>query len=153
MEFHKTRLDDFKVIGISARVDMDTAAELIGGLWQRWFSEGLQGKIANKVSDDVFNIYTDYQGDHTEPYTCFLGCRVNAFSDVPEGMEARELSGGNYAVFDLHGKLPDVVVETWQTIYGLDGIERRFGVDFDVYGEEAGNPEDARLKTYVSIRG
>ena len=45
-----------------------------------------------------------------------------------------------------------VVVETWMGIYQIDSFERRWDVDFDAYGLEAQNPEDAELKTYVSVK-
>lgn len=152
MEFKEETLKDFKCIGIAARVTPRTAAELIGGLWQRWFKEGLESKIPNKISGDKYNIYTNYEGDHTKPYTCFLGVLVNSIDNVPDGMQALDVLGGKYAVFDVSGKLPDAVVETWTSIYQLKTIERRFDTDFDVYGEEAANPENAKLKTYVSVK-
>ena len=152
MEFIEEQVEGFKVVGISVRVDMHTAGELIGGMWRRWFMEGLEAKIPNKVSNDKYNIYTNYEGDHTKPYTCFLGCRVRSIDDVPDRMQALEIKGGKYAVFDVSGKIPDAVLETWMKIYKMDELERSFAADFDVYGEEAANPEDAKLRTFVSIK-
>lgn len=152
MEFKVEDVEDFKVIGISVRVNMKTAGELIGGLWQRWFMEGLEAKIPNKESNDKYNVYTNYEGDHTKPYTCFLGCRVSSVDKIPDKMQAIEIKGGKYAVFDVHGKIPDVVLETWGKIYKSDEFQRRFAADFDVYGEAAANPDDARLKTFVSVK-
>ena len=150
MEFERVSVEGFKAVGISARVEMETAAEKIRGLWERWYAEGVQEQIKHKASDELYNVYTDYEGDHTDPYTCFLGCRVESFVDIPEGCEAREFPGGDYAVIDVRGPLPDVVLKTWMDVYESN-LDRRFGVDFDLYGVEAGNPGDARLKTYVSI--
>ncbi len=152
MEFKTEVLRDFEVIGICVRVTPKNAAELIGDLWERWFREGLQAKIPNQTSGEIYNIYTNYEGDQTKPYTCFLGCRVSNAERVPDRMQSLQIKGGNYAVFDVHGKLPDAVIETWTGIYGLKKLERRFASDFDVYGSEATNPLNAKLKTYVSLK-
>jgi predicted transcriptional regulator YdeE len=152
MHFTQEELEDFFVIGISARVDMKTAEDLIGRLWRRWFMEDLGRKIKNKVSDDVYNIYTNYEGNQTKPYTCFLGCCVESIDWIPNGMQALDVKGGKYAVFDVNGRLPDVVLDTWAGIYKMDTFERRWAVDFDRYGPEAMNPDAAKLKTYVSIK-
>jgi predicted transcriptional regulator YdeE len=152
MDYKEESLDEFLVIGISARVDMHTAAERIGALWKRWFQEGLEAKIPTKASTDIYSIYTNYEGDHTKPYTCFLGCRVDSISIVPDKMQALEVTGGKYAVFDVHGKLPEVIVQTWNNIYQIDSFERRWDVDFDLYGAEAMNPDNAKLNTFVSLK-
>ena len=152
MKYEVEQIDPFRMIGISVVVDQSTAAEKIGALWRRWFAEGVANRIEGKASEDVFNCYTDYEGDHTKPYCCFLGCKVNSDAALPEGLEEIHSDGGKYAVFDVHGKLPEVVVETWMGIYHIDSFERRWDVDFDAYGLEAQNPDDAELKTFVSIK-
>ncbi|NNE65350.1 MAG: AraC family transcriptional regulator [Pyrinomonadaceae bacterium] len=152
MEFQVEEVEDFMVVGIAVRVDMSNAADLIGGLWQRWFREGIAAKIRNKSSTDTYNIYTNYEGDHTKPYTCFLGCRVDSLDRIPDRMQAIDIKGGKYAVFDVAGKIPDAVMETWMKIYQMDDLERTFTADFDVYGEGAANPENAKLQTFVAIK-
>jgi len=64
-----------KIVGISVRTTNQNgqAMQDIGNLWQRFFSEQLLAKIPNKVSDAIYSIYTDYQKDYTEPYTCIVG--------------------------------------------------------------------------------
>ncbi len=152
MKYTQEKLGPIKIIGIAARVTPATASEKISALWQQWFREGLEAKIPNRLSSEIYNIYTNYEGDHTKPYTCFLGCRVESIDRIPDRMQAIEIVAGDYAVFDVQGKLPDVVVETWQKIYGMKNFVRRFAADFDVYGAEASNPDNARLKTFVSIK-
>ena len=50
-----------KIVGISVRTTNQNgqAMQDIGNLWQRFFSEQLLTKIPNKVSDAIYNIYTD----------------------------------------------------------------------------------------------
>ena len=152
MEFSVTEIEPFRLVGISVVVDQATAPEKIGALWQRWFAEGIASRIDGKLSEDTYNCYTEYEGDQTDPYRCFLGCKVGMDVATPDGLESISSDGGKYAVFEVRGKLPECVIETWQGIYGIESFERRWDIDFDVYGLEAQNPENAELKTYVSIR-
>ena len=64
-----------KIIGISVLTTNQNgqAMQDIGNLWKRFFSEQILAKIPNKVSDAIYSIYTDYQKDYTEPYTCIIG--------------------------------------------------------------------------------
>ena len=149
----KVNIKDFKVIGISVRTTNENgqSAKDIGELWNRFMSEGIAKKIPNKIDDSVFSIYTNYQGDHTQPYDTILGCKVSALEKVPEGMVGQTFEGGTYATFISKGDLTKgVVYETWAEIWNKN-LNRNFKADFEYYGENAQNPTDAEVEVYVGL--
>ncbi|MFK7972172.1 MAG: GyrI-like domain-containing protein [Bacteroidia bacterium] len=146
-------IDPFHIIGLSVRtINGDERAEQdIGGLWQRFMGEGVMAKIPNKVSPEICAIYTNYEGDHTQPYDMILGCKVASLEDVPEGMIGQTFTGGNYAPFQAKGKLSDgVVVAAWHSIWKSD-LDRTYSADLEIYGEKAQNPDDAEVDIFIAV--
>ena len=71
-------IEPFKIIGISIQTtnENNQASKDIAALWGRFMEENLLTKIPNKACSDIYSLYTSYEGDHTQPYTTILGCRV-----------------------------------------------------------------------------
>ena len=150
----KVKIEPFKVIGISVRTTNENgqAANEITKLWQRFLSENTLAKIPNKVDSTVYSLYTDYEGDHTLPYTAILGCKVENLDTIPNGMVGKSFDGGQYVKTTAKGDLTKgLIVNHWSKIWELD-LERRFTTDFEVFGEKAQNPSNAEIKFYVSVK-
>ena len=151
---------EFTVIGIAARTS--NAREMggqgqIGTCWTRLFQEDLLAKIANKADSSIVALYTDYVSDKNGEYTYVLGARVNSSADVPEGMVAKEVSSGRYAVFTTEkGPGPKVVPEAWMRINSLPrsavGGDRVYRTDFEIYDQRAADPQNLQADIYIGIR-
>ena len=149
----KVTIEPFKVIGISVTTTNENgkSAKDIGELWGKFMSEGIAGKIPSKIDQSVFSIYTNYQGDHTQPYDTILGCKVSSLEKIPEGMVGQSFDGGTYGKFISKGDLTKgVVFGTWMEI-NEQKLDRVFTADFELYGEKAQNPTDAEVEVYVGI--
>ena len=93
-----TQKPSFHIIGISVRTtnqDQQASSD-IPALWNKFFGEGILAKIPNKVSSNLYSIYTDYEKDHTAPYTTILGCEVENLNEIPEGLIGKTIPEGNY---------------------------------------------------------
>lgn len=148
------KLESFNLIGIAVTTTNENgqSQQDIGALWGRMMSENLVAKIPNKLSDEIYSMYTNYQGDHTKPYDTILGCKVDSLDDIPEGFVGQSFEGGNFQKFVCKGDLTKGAVYTkWAEIWNTD-IDRIFTADFEVYGNKAQNPQDAELDIYVSIK-
>lgn len=151
---------EFTVIGIAARTS--NAKEMgaqgqIGTSWTRLFQEDLLAKIANKADSSIIALYTDYVSDKNGEYTYVLGARVNSIADVPEGMVAKEVPRGRYAVFTTEkGPGPKVVPEAWMRINSLPrsavGGDRVYRADFEIYDQRAADPQNLQADIYIGIR-
>ena len=149
----------FTVVGIAIRTS--NANEISGkGVipqqWNRFMSEGLLGKIPNKVDSNILAVYSDYESDANGPYTFMLGARVSSTDSVPPGMVAKKIPAARYAVFISEtGFVGKVVPETWSRIWAVPKAEpggnRTYKADFEVYDQRAANPQNAEVNIYVGI--
>lgn len=145
-------MKSFYIIGIAVRtINKDfKAKEDIGNLWNRWFAEGISNQIPNKINDKIINMYTDYDADEHGFYTTILGHKVKSLEAIPDGMTGKEIPEQKYKEYVSKGKLPSCVLETWQTIWNTK-LNRKYNADFDMYDPKTMHPENAEVKTYVSI--
>jgi len=147
------QVEAFQIIGISVRTTNENgqAASDIPLLWEKFMTEGISEKIPNKISDEVFSIYTNYESDHTKPYDTILGCKVSSFENIPEGMIAQSFEGGTFAKFLSTGNAnKGAVYQTWVAIWNTD-LDRLYTADFEVYGIKATNLPNAEVDIYVAI--
>lgn len=150
----KVKIEPFKIIGIAVRTTNENgqAAKEIAELWDRFMNENVPDAIPNKTDHTVYSLYTDYDGDHTQPYTAILGCQVNNLDTIPEGMVGKSFSGGNYVKITARGDLTKgLIVNEWSKIWELD-LERRYTADFEVFGEKAQNPTDAEVDFFIAVK-
>lgn len=150
----KLKIEPFKVIGITVRTSNQNGQGIqdIGALWERFINEGIFDQIPNKIgSEEVYSVYTDYEGDHTQPYTTLLGCKVSTLDQIPEGMEGKVFEGGQYQRFAAQGNLTQGVVgQEWNKIWQMD-LPRAYTADFEIYGEKAKNPENAEVDILIAL--
>ena len=148
-------IDSFKIIGISVRTTNreDKATKDIGNLWNKFYSENIIEKIKNRISDDIFTVYTDYTDNFQDEYSTIIGVSVPKIDNIPEGMLGRELPTENFKVFDVNGTLPGAVIDTWCEIWHLDNeLQRKYSYDFELYKKMDPNTEDQIVKIFISLK-
>lgn len=148
------KVEPFKVIGISVRTTNENgqAAKDIPVLWEKLINEDILHTIPNKIDNTIYSIYTDYEKDHTKPYTTVLGCKVENLDNIPEGMVGYSFDGGEYLKFTVNGDLSkDLVINEWIKIWNME-LGRVFTADFEVYGEKAQNPSDAEVDILIAVK-
>lgn len=149
---NKVKIEPFMIIGISVRTtnENNQAAKDIGDLWEKFMSENVLEAIPNKIDNTVYSIYTDYESDHTKPYTTILGCKVSNLHTVPGGMIGKSFDGGNYVKLSAKGDLmKGLIINKWVEIWNMD-LDRAFTADFEVFGEKAQNPNDAEIDFLIA---
>lgn len=151
---NNVKIEPFKVIGIAVRTtnENNQAATDIPVLWDKLMSENILNTIPNKIDTTIYSIYTDYEKDHTKPYTTILGCKVENLDHIPEGMVGKSFEGGDYVKFITKGNLSEgLVINEWMKIWNMD-LNRIFTADFEMYGEKAQNPADAEVDILIAIQ-
>jgi predicted transcriptional regulator YdeE len=114
-------------------------------------STGIIDKIPHKTDPSIYSIYTDYEKDHTKPYTTIIGCKVDNLSTIPTGMVGKTFAGGNYSKRTVKGNIREgLVFNEWAKIWNAD-LPRVFTADFEVYGEKAQDPENAEVDIFVAV--
>lgn len=144
----------FHVIGISVRTTNENgqAMQDIPALWARFVEEQVAAQIPGKINEDLYCIYTDYEKDHTRPYTTLLGCRVSSLEQIPKGMTGTTFNEGNYTRFTAKGNLAQgIVYNEWIKIWNTP-LDRAFTSDFEVYGAKSVNPESAEVDIFIALK-
>ena len=147
------KIETRQIIGIAVRTTNENgqSANDIPALWNTFMTNNIISQIPNKISEDLYCIYTDYELDYTKPYTTILGCQVSALTDVPEGLTGITIKADTYKPFLAKGNMSDnIVFKEWEKIWSAD-IVRSYHADFEVYGPKAQNLENAEVEIYVSV--
>jgi len=151
---NKEFIEEMYVVGLSVRTTNQNNQALgdITKLWEQFLEQQPVNKIAQVVSQDIYCLYTEYEGDHNLPYTVILGHRVSEFDHIPEGMVAKTFGGEDFQKFVAKGDLTKgVVYETWASIW-QSKINRRYSTDFEVYGEKSADPTNAEVEIYIGVQ-
>ncbi|MES2121913.1 MAG: GyrI-like domain-containing protein, partial [Chlamydiota bacterium] len=119
-------------------------------LWERFFQECIAEKIPNKASHEVFALYCDYAGDHTQPYSLVIGCLVSSTAEIPQGMVAKTIPGGSYATFRAVGEHPQTLIETWGKIWNTE-LSRTYTGDYELYGEKFTSHSPQEVEVLIAI--
>lgn len=149
-----TQIESFNIIGIKTRTANDgSAGKDLPVMWERFMNGNLKDKIPNKSSDSIYCLYTNYEGDHTQPYDAILGCKVTSIDDIPEGMIVHNVEASNGAKFVAKGSLikGEAVINTWFEIW-KSGLDRSFTTDFEVYDERSADVQNAEVDIYISLK-
>ena len=150
----------FDIIGIAVRTSNQeemSGHSKIGPMWQRFFAEGIAGRIPNKADGETVVVYYDYKSDKDGPYSYMIGSRVKSTADIPDGMSLIHVPAGRYAVFTTdRGPVAQVVQKGWKEIWDIPktkpGGDRAYKVDYEVYDNRARNPQDSQVDIYIGIK-
>jgi len=149
--------DGFSVIGIEVRTNNAEGGKVIPRQWDRFFKEGLAGKIPNRADSSLVVVYSNYASDYHGDFDYLIGARVRDGSPAPEEMKLKVVPKAHYAVLTTaRGPVGKVVSEAWQKIWTLEdsgGLagRRTYKADFEVYDERSRDPNDSQVDIYIGV--
>lgn len=148
------KIGALNIVGISTRTANTNgkADQEIPKLWQKFMSENLAAKVPNKVNETIYALYSDYEGDHTQPYTLTIGYNVSSLDNIPEDFTVKLVPEANYAKFTSKGDLTkDAIINTWMEIWNAN-LDRSFTADLEIYDDRAINPKHGIADVLVGIK-
>lgn len=148
MNYEIVTLEKKKVVGISARTGNadPKMSSIIGGLWERFYSDGIAQSIENRSNEKALGIYTDYDG---QSYNVIVACEVSEADSIPENTIMRIIPAGKYAKFVVAGDMVKAVSESWNEIWQMD-LPRSYEYDFEEY--QNADTENAEIHIYLSLK-
>jgi predicted transcriptional regulator YdeE len=153
MEYEEVTIEGFSVVGVSIRTTNkdDQSERDIRKLRMEFLLNNIADDIHNRVSDDIYCIYVDFDGKKDGEYTAILGYRVSNTNDDTGEYAYGEVAGGKYYKFVSEGEVPQCARPTWEYIWNSD-INRKYLTDFDVFGETAiVGSKKGQVITYISV--
>lgn len=152
MEYEIVTLKEKIAVGISARTNnlSPDMGAVIGGLWNRFYNEGIYASIPEKTNAKALGIYTDFAGDEKEDYTILVGCETSAEPQEEESdrYTVCRIPAGRYAKFIVHGDMVQAVASAWQEIWQMD-LPRTFQCDYEEYQNDS--MDHAEIHIYVGL--
>lgn len=141
-------------MGLSIRTSNEPgrADKDIPELWSRFLSASGAAAIPGATGPDVYCVYTEYEGDHTLPYTVVLGYAVDNIDTVPEGCRGIAIPGGPYQRVTVKGNLDDsIVYDAWLGIW-QSGWDRAYTADYEVYAPGASKDGSAEVNIFIAVK-
>lgn len=126
------------------------SAKDIGELWNTFWQENIIAQIPKRLSEEIYAVYHQYEGDHTKPYSFFIGCEAAADVETLEGLQKLQIPSGEYRKFTAKGKMPDCIMNAWSDIWKSD-IPRAYNVDYEVYDQRALDMNNAEVDIFISV--
>ncbi|MDP1724140.1 MAG: GyrI-like domain-containing protein [Alphaproteobacteria bacterium] len=156
-------LPEIKLVGITTRTnnkamfERDPSINKIAALVQKYFHNGLSTKITNRQKPNTtYCAYTDYESDHHDDFTYFIGEEVSSFDNLPKEFTALTIPTQNYAKFTKGpGPMPDICIDLWQNIWQMNpkdfGAPRSYQTDFEIYDERALDHQHVVFDIFIGI--
>ena len=89
---------------------------MIGGLWEKFYGEGIHASVPGKVNKKALGIYTDYSANEKNAYTAMAACETD--QEPPAGVySVCHIPAGRYAKFVVHGDMVQAVAAAWMEIW------------------------------------
>lgn len=146
-------MDNFKIIGISIETTNQKGQSLkdLERLWGKFWGENIQDQIPNKVNNEIYAVYTDYENGDAGKYTVIIGLPVKSLDDIPSDFVGREIFVGKNQRFVSKGKMPEAVVKTWTEIWQNKTLQRAYRADVTVHGKKYYDGDNAEVETFISV--
>ncbi|KAF2334669.1 GyrI-like domain-containing protein [Flavobacterium ginsenosidimutans] len=144
----------FSIIGIAIRTTNEggKSGKDIPQLWNKFISENIGDRIPNKLDNAIYCVYTDYEKDHTKPYTTIIGCKVSGLDEIPNDMIGKTIENSTYEKFTAKGNLTEgAVYNEWLKIWNSD-LNRSFTSDFEVYDQRSANLQNGEVDIYIALK-
>jgi predicted transcriptional regulator YdeE len=149
----KIKKDEFKLFGL--KLNKKTTNENgqsgidCGNLWQKFETENYVERIQGKLSDEIYAVYYDYEGDHTKPFSYFIGCKVKMDTQNSPGLDSLIIAAGTYYKVIAKGTMPDCIANVWKKIWSTI-TDRAFQFDLEIYDERSKDWSNAEVEIFVS---
>ena len=133
-----TQPEPIFIIGIEARMSNEVAFEEIPVIWQKFYQEALLEQIPQKVSGEVFALYTNFENEgqnNTGLYSFILGAQVKNFDNVPPQFVSAVIPPARRLVFNVETNHPEKVASKWQEIWTHNEYKKTFICEYERYKE------------------
>jgi len=138
-------------IGLELRTDNEKCSVEMPAHKNKFFGENIPAKIPHKINGNILALYTDYEGDHTQPYSWILGCEVSSLDNIPRGLVGKEIPESTYAVYATEGAFPHGLIAVWQAIW-KSHLHRSYTSDFEVYPANFDPEKHPQVKVYIAVK-
>ena len=131
------QVEEKTISGLSVRTknsdEMNPKTSKIGALYQ-WFDDSVV--VDYKNGSRAYGMYFGYDSGSSGEFTVLAG--TDNVESSTEKLESVSIPKGNYMVFDGKGEVPQMVIDTWASIWEyfeneVSEYKRAYTTDFEYY--------------------
>ncbi|MDR3272243.1 MAG: effector binding domain-containing protein [Flavobacteriaceae bacterium] len=146
------KIEKMFVVGVTVRTDNVKGIEDGINLEKKFISEQVEKRVLNRITHNVYLVYTDYEHGFFGAFTMTLGVRVSSPDNVPEGLELKEIPASYYRVFLCKKNSINSAQEMWMNIVQKYNKEMTYVVNFDVYVGGLSTKQYSTKELFVSVK-
>jgi predicted transcriptional regulator YdeE len=144
-----TQENNINIVGIELRTSNIEAMHTIPPFWQRFYQENILQKIENRISDNVFAVYTNFENEGVNNegiYSLILGAEVINTEIIPEGFISTTIKPSKRVVFEVETGHPEKVAEKWIEIWKMSDLGKSFISDYELYHSSG------EIEIYIGVK-
>ncbi|MDQ6598941.1 AraC family transcriptional regulator [Bacillus salipaludis] len=160
MKYKIVERESFQVVGVKKEFSTlnDDNIKGIPKMWGEVHKDGtneLLFKINNGKIEGILGVCVtkkEYQGDQLIDYwiaTEYVG-------ETPDGLEILDIPSSKWAVFEVHGPMPDAMPRVWKQIYQewfpSNAYEHAGTPELEVYSDEDPSSEDLYSEIWIPLK-
>jgi predicted transcriptional regulator YdeE len=155
MQPRSIQTQEINIVGVGVKTnniqEADSATAQVPLAWERFSADKIASQVLNPLMPErPLGVYSYHEHEYNGNYEFVVGLEVEDLTQIPEGLTGVKIPPGEYVIFSVQGKIPNIVVYTWNYIkqYFINNTtyERAYKIDFELY-----KPED-QIDLYVSVR-
>ncbi|WP_028778707.1 AraC family transcriptional regulator [Shimazuella kribbensis] len=156
MRYRITERDTFQVIGVKRGFSLVNEENLVGipKLWNEVHQDGTNGllfRLNNGKIKGILGVCVDKS--HVQPNQMDYWIATEYDGDVPKGLLSLNIPASKWAVFEVHGPMPDAMPKIWKQIFSewfpSSGYEHAGTPELEVYSDD--DPSNPNLYSEIWI--
>jgi len=158
MDYKIVEKDAFTVVGKSIRTTTIGGENnrKIAAFWEESNQNGFTGELAKNCGPlGLIGICMEF--DKQQENLTYLICAEKNIDQIPVEWEERQVPSATWAVFPVHGAMPDAMPRVWERIFSewfpATGYEHAGGPEMEVYLSDADpSSEDYYSEIWIPIK-
>lgn len=156
MNYKIVERDAFKVVGVKREYSLINEQNLVGipKMWDEVHANGtidLLVRLNNSPIKGVLGVCVDKS---SKAIDYWIGAAIEG--DVPEGLSVLEIPVSKWAVFEVHGPMPDAMQKVWKQIYTewfpSSSYEYAGTPELEVYSDEDPSSPDLYSEIWIPVK-
>ncbi|GAA0382506.1 AraC family transcriptional regulator [Bacillus horti] len=163
MKYSIVEKEAFQIVGIRrqfACVDEDENVAGIPEFWGEVHANGLDDKLFQLNNGEIKGVLGvcdstifDFEGKKFFHYWIATEVKGQLPKELPENFRNYEIPSSKWAIFEVHGPMPEAMQKTWKQIFSewfpSNGYEPAGTPELEVYSNQ--NPSDSELYSEIWI--
>ena len=160
MKYKIVEKESFQVVGVKREFSCVNGENLVGipKMWEEVNKNGTVEslfKLNNGQIEGILGVCVG-KGDFKSTQAIDYWVAAASESEVPEGFQSLSISASKWAVFEVHGPMPDAMQNAWKQIFSewfpSSGYEHAGGPELEVYSDEDPSSPDLYSEIWIPVK-